>query len=413
MDSVEIISIGDELLIGQTVNTNASWMGELLAASGMKVSMCVTISDSWDAIYNALEQASKRSKVVLITGGLGPTKDDITKQVLCNFFQTELVLDSQVLKHVESFFSRRNRPMLEVNKMQAMVPQSCKVLFNDMGTAPGMWFEQDGVVFVSMPGVPYEMHFLMEHRVLPELQSRFPLRKLVQKTLLTQGIGESFLADRIADWENSLRNDGLDLAYLPSPGMVKLRITSLVGNESLVQQYSETLHQLLPEHVFGEENQGLSEVVGKLLLDRKQTLGTVESCTGGSISAEITRVSGSSAYFSGSFVTYSNEMKKELVGVNWETLSNFGAVSEEVVCEMALGGKQRLGVDWAIAVSGVAGPTGGSDEKPVGTVWIAIAGPEGVEARRFQFGDNRGRTVQMTVLTALNLLRCKILRINI
>lgn len=413
MIHVEIISIGDELLIGQTINTNASWMGTQLADNGIKVSHVATISDSWDAISGALHDAQGRSQVVLITGGLGPTKDDITKQVLCAYFDTTLVLDEQVLHHVESFFIKRNRPMLEVNKLQAMVPESCEVLFNDQGTAPGMWFEKDGTIFVSMPGVPYEMKYLMEAHVIPRLSERFPLKKLVQRTYLTQGIGESFLAAKIEDWENQLREEGLDLAYLPSPGMVKLRITSNSGNQERVNYFGSLLKEMIPTYLYGEEEETLAEVVGKLLEARKETIGTVESCTGGALMANLTSISGSSAYVLGGLITYSNELKMKLANVKSDTLECFGAVSEETVFEMASGGKEVLGTDWMISVSGIAGPLGGSEEKPVGTVWIAIDGPGRKISRKFLFGSDRHRTVQMTVLTALNLLRCEILGINI
>ncbi|WP_294677129.1 competence/damage-inducible protein A [uncultured Fluviicola sp.] len=413
MINVEIISIGDELLIGQTINTNASWMGSRLALEGMKVSYVATISDTWEAITGALTDAHKRSQVVLITGGLGPTKDDITKQVLCAYFDTKLVLDQKVLDHVESFFTKRNRPMLEVNKMQAMVPEACEVLFNEQGTAPGMLFEKEDTIFVSMPGVPYEMKYLMETHVVPRLTNKYPLRKLVQRTYLTQGIGESFLAEKISDWENRLRSEGLDLAYLPSPGMVKLRISSASGDQDRVASYGEELKKMIPGYLFGEEEDTLPEVVGKLLLQKGATVGTVESCTGGSIMAALTGISGSSSYVLGGLITYSNDLKMKLAGVSGQTLEDFGAVSEETVLEMAAGGKKVLDVDWCVSVSGIAGPLGGSDEKPVGTVWIAIDGPDRKISRKFLFGTDRQRTVQMTVLTALNLLRCEILGINI
>jgi nicotinamide-nucleotide amidase len=413
MINVEIISIGDELLIGQTINTNASWMGSRLALEGMKVSYVVTISDTWDAITGALIEAQKRSQVVLITGGLGPTKDDITKQVLCAYFDTRLVLDQKVLDHVESFFIKRNRPMLEVNKMQAMVPEACEVLFNEQGTAPGMLFEKEDTLFVSMPGVPYEMKHLVETHVIPRLKNKYPLRKLIQRTYLTQGIGESFLAEKISDWENRLRSEGLDLAYLPSPGMVKLRISSASGDQARVASYGEELKKMIPGYLFGEEEDTLPEVVGKLLLQKGATVGTVESCTGGSIMAALTGISGSSSYVLGGLITYSNDLKMKLARVSGQTLEDFGAVSEETVMEMAAGGKKVLDVDWCISVSGIAGPLGGSDEKPVGTVWIAIDGPDRKISRKFLFGTDRQRTVQMTVLTALNLLRCEILGINI
>lgn len=413
MINVEIISIGDELLIGQTINTNASWMGSRLALEGMKVSYVATISDTWEAITGALTDAHKRSQVVLITGGLGPTKDDITKQVLCAYFDTKLVLDQKVLDHVESFFTKRNRPMLEVNKMQAMVPEVCEVLFNEQGTAPGMLFEKEDTLFVSMPGVPYEMKYLMETHVVPRLTNKYPLRKLVQRTYLTQGIGESFLAEKISDWENRLRSEGLDLAYLPSPGMVKLRISSASGDQDRLASYGEELKKMIPGYLFGEEEDTLPEVVGKLLLQKGATVGTVESCTGGSIMAALTGISGASSYVLGALITYSNDLKIKLAGVSGQTLEDFGAVSEETVQEMAAGGKKVLDVDWCISVSGIAGPLGGSDEKPVGTVWIAIDGPDRKISRKFLFGTDRQRTVQMTVLTALNLLRCEILGINI
>lgn len=413
MINVEIISIGDELLIGQTINTNASWMGAQLAANGIKVSNVVTISDTREAITGALAQAQARSQVVLITGGLGPTKDDITKQVLCAYFNTKLVLDERVLNHVESFFIKRNRPMLEVNKMQAMVPEASEVLFNEQGTAPGMWFEQGDTIFVSMPGVPYEMKHLMESHVIPRLREKYPLKKLIQRTYLTQGIGESFLAEKISDWENRLREEGLDLAYLPSPGMVKLRISSASGNQERVMYFGEALKKMIPAYLYGEEEDTLPEVVGKLLQRAGETIGTVESCTGGSIMAALTSISGSSEYVQGGLITYSNDLKIKLAGVSSGTLEDFGAVSEETVLEMAAGGKKELGVDWCISVSGIAGPLGGSDEKPVGTVWIAIDGPKQKVSRKFLFGTDRQRTVQMTVLTALNLLRCEILGINI
>ncbi|MNU93437.1 Nicotinamide-nucleotide amidohydrolase PncC [compost metagenome] len=276
-----------------------------------------------------------------------------------------------------------------------------------------MWFEKEGTIFVSMPGVPYEMKYLMETHVIPRLSKKFPLKKLIQRTYLTQGIGESFLAERIEEWENQLREEGLDLAYLPSPGMVKLRISSSSGNQERVNYFGSLLKEMIPIHVYGEEEETLAEIVGKLLEQRKETVGTIESCTGGAIMANLTSVSGSSVYVLGGLITYSNELKMKLAHVQSDTLANFGAVSEETVFEMAAGGKKVLGTNWTISVSGIAGPLGGSEEKPVGTVWIAINGPNRKISRKFLFGTDRHRTVQMTVLTALNLLRCEILGINI
>lgn len=413
MIQAELISIGDELLIGQTVNTNASWLGQQLAGMGIRVIHTAVIPDERDAITEAFDRAFSRASVILVTGGLGPTKDDITKHVLCDYFNTELVMNEEVLEHVSAFFVKRNRPMLEVNRQQAALPAACKVLFNRVGTAAGMLFEKDDKILVSMPGVPYEMHAIFSEHVTTEIARRYGTVHLYHRTILTQGIGESFLAERLTEWENNLRNEGLGLAYLPSPGMVKLRITSYDGKESAaaVDRYAEELKTTLPVAVYGEGEGSLELVVGNLLRERKQTVGTVESCTGGGIGNRLTSVPGSSDYVQGGLITYSNELKQKLAGVRKETLEAHGAVSQEVVEEMALGGRERLQTDWAIAVSGVAGPDGGSPEKPVGMVWIAIAGPERVWSHCYQFGDHRGRNVEMSILSALNFLRCGLLGI--
>lgn len=413
MLSIGIISIGDELLIGQTVNTNASWMGESLALNGFKVRQVLTISDNESDILQAIQSQMKEHDVVLMTGGLGPTKDDITKQTLCTYFQTELVLNTEVLAHVEQFFANRNRPMLEVNTLQAMLPANCQVLFNNVGTAPGMLFKENGKTLISMPGVPYEMKFLMQEKVLPFLKSSFDHIDLSQKTYLTQGIGESFLAERLSDWENNLRAQGLDLAYLPSPGMVKLRITSTAGQVKQVEQVGEQLRTLIPAFLYGEDDQSLAEIIGQLLKTKKLSLATAESCTGGAIASELVKVSGASAYFLGGVVTYSNALKMQLCGVKEETLSKFGAVSAETVKEMASGVLKKTNASCSIAVSGIAGPDGGTPEKPVGLVWIAIALDSQVFAYQFHFGNNRERTIQSTVLSAMNLLRCHLEEIKI
>jgi len=414
MVRIEVISIGDELLIGQTINTNASWIGSQLASLGYKVNHVATISDHRQDIIDALDLAVKRSDLVLITGGLGPTKDDITKKVLCDYFDSELVVNEEVLQHVKGFFEKRNRPMLDVNTQQAMVPSKSKVLFNQNGTAPGMLFEQDATLVVSMPGVPYEMKGIFTDHIISLVEERFGRKSIYQRTILTQGIGESFLANQLADWENRIEEAGLSIAYLPSPGMVKVRLTSFKGEQekNVIEGFFDELKSEIPKHVYGEGEETLAEAVGKLLLFGKETLGTVESCTSGAIGAAITSVSGSSAYFNGGLMTYSNELKVKLAHVKAETLKNHGAVSQEVAEEMALGGLEVLGTEWCVAVTGVAGPDGGTEEKPVGTVWIAIASKKSVTSQRFLFGDNRERNVQMTVLTALNLLRCNLLRIN-
>lgn len=411
MNTAEIISIGDELLIGQTINTNASWLGQEFAKIGIKVKHVTTISDDAVEIKSAIDTAFDRNDIIVMTGGLGPTKDDITKHVLTEYFQSELIVDEMVLKAVTDFFEKRNRPMLEVNTLQASVPAVCTVLPNKNGTAPGMWFDHKGKVLISMAGVPYEMKAIFTDFALPKIKELYAVNSLVQRTVLTQGIGESFLANQMADWEDRLRADGLELAYLPSPGMVKLRLTSFKGETDvpLIEDYIAELLHRIPKHVFGFENDTLPDVIGHLFKQNKLTLGTVESCTGGAIAAAITSVSGASEYYPGSLLTYTEELKSNLAGVSSETIKAFGVVSSEVVTQMAEGGQKQLGVDWCIAVSGIAGPTGGTETCPVGTIWIAVAGTDRTVTKCFQFGDNRERNIQMSVLSALNYLRCELL----
>lgn len=413
---VEVISIGDELLIGQTVNTNASWMGTALREIGADMEFGTVIRDEESIMHEAFDRALSRADVVLVTGGLGPTKDDITKKVLCDFFGATMIENSDVLEHVRAFFEARGREMLDVNILQAHVPDNAKVLHNKYGTAPGMWFDHNGKILVSMPGVPYEMKYLMTEHVIPGLQKRFDLDKLYYRTLQVQGIGESYIAEKIKAIEDEIRDGGNSLAYLPSPGLVRLRISSrdTESNRAKIDSFLERIANLLPKHAFGFEEETLEEVVGTLLRERGETVTTIESCTGGALSAIITSVSGASDYFHGSFVTYSNEMKTALVGVDKDILNNpeIGAVSQQTVEQMALGGKERMQSTYALAVSGIAGPTGGSDEKPVGTVWIAVAGPNGVFSKKFLFENNRERNIRRSVLTALNLLRCEILQLN-
>lgn len=413
MIRVELISIGDELLIGQTINTNASWLGSEFAQLGVKVNHVQTISDNGEGIKQSLDLALGRSNVIIITGGLGPTKDDITKYTLATYFQSKLTINELVLAHVTAFFEKRNRPLLEVNRLQASVPDKCKVLFNEVGTAPGMLFETDGKMVFSLPGVPFEMKYLFENHVVPEIRNRFELHSLYHRTAMTQGIGESFLADTLTEWENDIRANGLELAYLPSPGMVKLRVSADDSNKaSRIDAYFSSLEKILPKYVYALEEKSIAEVIGELLRNFGLSIGTVESCTGGKLASSIVKVSGASDYFKGSLLTYSNELKSKLALVNPEIIINHGAVSEETVRAMAEGGREQLEVDWCLSTSGIAGPTGGTKDKPVGTVWIGLAGKNGSKAWCFQFGDNRDRTMEMTCLTALNLLRCELLGIN-
>lgn len=411
----EILSIGDELLIGQTINTNASWLGQECSKLGIRIVHVTTISDEKQLIKDAVDEAFKRADLVLVTGGLGPTKDDITKYTLCEYFDSELEIHIPTLQRIEAFFSKRNRPMLEVNIRQAELPKKCTILENVNGTAAGMWFEKDGKILISMPGVPYEMKGIMMEQAFPRLQEKFALKALYHRTLMTQGIGESFLADQVQDWENEVREKGLGLAYLPSPGMVKLRLTSYEGEGRAeeIDAYFKQLEERFPNYVYGKEDETIQLVLGRLLREKEMTIGTVESCTGGSLAQTLVSVAGASDYFKGSFLTYTNELKNRLVDVSKHDLDTVGAVSREVVEQMAKNGREKLGVDICISTSGVAGPDGGTDELPVGTIWIGIATKDKVSAKKFQFGDHRERNIQMTVLTALNLVRCEILGILI
>lgn len=410
-----LVSIGDELLIGQTINTNASWLGQQLSRLGISISKVLTISDDKDEILKTFKSTLSEAELVIVTGGLGPTKDDITKHTLCTFFDTELEINPQVLAHVKSFFEKRNRPMLEVNIQQAALPKKCTVLFNEQGTAPGMWFNENGKVLISLPGVPYEMKGIFNKEIVPRLSELFTLKELYYKTILTQGIGESYLADYMSEWENEIRAEGLGLAYLPSPGMVKLRISSSNGkiDDSKIENYFQRLTARFPQHVYGREEETLSEVVGRILHAKNSTVGTIESCTGGGLANSFVQIAGSSNYFKGGLLTYSNELKNKLALVPNALIADFGAVSQEVVESMALNGRKVLEVDYAVSVSGIAGPDGGTEEKPVGTVWIAVADQNGVISKCFHLGDQRERNLQMSVLSALNFLRCRLLEINL
>ena len=408
--TTHIINIGDELLIGQVVNTNASWMAEELNKRNIKVTNISVISDGGDDIRQQLERSLAEADVVLITGGLGPTKDDITKSVLCEFFDDTLVRHQQTYDNVKKFFERRGLPFTEINQAQALVPSKCKVLVNEVGTAPCMVFtvrsEELGVesekIVVSMPGVPFEMKWLMQNSVLPLLEERLGAEAIVHKTILTFGIGESFLADKIADWEDALPSH-IKLAYLPEAGKVRLRLSaygSLMHNaqptvlsfsekctmhnaqhsfpikerlEREVAEQIERLKKIIGENIYGYDDETISLAIGKLLKERGAMLATAESCTGGLIARRITETSGSSAYFKGGIVAYSNEIKQQLLGVKNETLEQYGAVSEQTAKEMAFGCLNVMGADYAIATTGIAGPTGGSDEKPLGLVYIAVA----------------------------------------
>lgn len=408
----ELISIGDELLIGQTVNTNASWLGKELSLIGIRVKWVSTISDVKEDIISTIDTALNRSSLVIVTGGLGPTKDDITKYTLAEYFNSSLVLNEGVLERIEAYFSARGREMLEVNRLQAMLPEACEVIDNHYGTASGMWFEKNNSVLISLPGVPYEMKGLMQDLILSKLINRFKTSALYHKTMLTTGIGESYLAETISDWEDKVRGLGLGLAYLPSPGLVKLRLSSYKGvvDTQLINDLFQELELRLFDYAFGYENETLSGNVGNLLREKQMTVSTVESCTGGGVGNAIVNTPGSSAYFVGGLITYSYELKSMLANVSPKTLLTYGAVSEQTVIEMAKGGRSKIGSDYCISISGVAGPDGGTVEKPVGTVWMAIDCEEGCFTKKINLGDNRERNIQMTIFASLNMLRLLLLK---
>ncbi len=415
MTQASIITIGDELLIGQVVDTNSAWMAQELNKWGIRVKRRVAVGDVWDEIWQALDEEKKQTDIILITGGLGPTADDITKPLLCKYFNGSMIVDEGARQNVINIFTRLNRPMIERNLKQAEVPDVCTVIPNKRGTAPGMWFEKDGKVFVSMPGVPHEMKGMMETDVIPMLLGKFRFPAIIHRTLLTAGVGESFLAEHIKDFEASLP-EHIRLAYLPNYGMVRLRLTATGAEkeqtERDVQTRFETLQSLVKEYMVTNEDEPIEKTTGRILEANNKTMCTAESCTGGYIAHLITSIPGSSAFYKGSVVSYANEIKKDLLGVEAETLQRVGAVSEEVVIQMAKGALAAMKTDYAIAVSGIMGPDEGSAEKPVGTVWVAIGSNQKVEAHKLSFRFDRMRNIQLTTANALNLLRKFILAGN-
>ena len=409
----EIITIGDEILIGQIVDTNSAWMGEQFNLNGIEIYQITSVHDDHDHIIRAIKNAEQHADLVVITGGLGPTKDDITKHTLCEYFNTKLVFHEPTLKTIYERFKFRGIDMNKMNRDQAMLPESCTILPNKMGTAPGMWFEKNDTIFVSMPGVPFEMKYLVEFELLPRLRKTGRTKAIFHKTVLTQGVPESMLAERIADWEDALPTH-IKLAYLPNPMAVRLRL-SAIGDDlealkSDVEKEIEKLKTIIPEAIFGYDLETMAEVIGRELVQQNKKLAVAESCTGGYISHLITSVSGSSEYYSGSVTSYSNEMKEKLLGVSRENLEKYGAVSEQVAREMVEGVKRVMNADYAVATTGIAGPTGGTEEKPVGTVWIAVSGPEKTWVKKYTFiGDQRDRNIVRSGQSALQLLRRMVL----
>lgn len=407
----EIITIGDEILIGQVVDTNSAWLGKILSKNGISVRQITSISDNKEELKFALDNASKRADLILITGGLGPTKDDLTKHTLCEYFDAKLVRHQPSLDIISSIFERYNRPLLSVNICQADVPDSCEVMLNEQGTAPGMWFEKEGIAYVSMPGVPYEMYYMFEDKVLPKIRDFFNLPTILHKTIITAGIGESFLAEIIADVEDTLPSY-IKLAYLPRLGQVRLRLSAYGENEVALEEQLQLIQtkisDLIEDHIVSFEDISLEEAVLTELIDQGKTVSTAESCTGGFIAHLLTSIPGSSKVFMGGTVSYSNDLKIAQLGVKPESIANFGSVSKQVAIEMAQGALQNFKTDYAISCTGIAGPDGGSDEKPVGTVWIAIATLEGTIAKKFSFGNKRIQNIERTAMAALTILFKKI-----
>lgn len=411
--NVSLISIGDELLIGKTINTNASWLGEHLSAIGFDISCVETISDSREAIMNSLARLVDESKVVIVTGGLGPTNDDITKHILCEFFHTELVYNQQAYDGMARYVLARNQEINENNVTQAQFPKSARLIPNPCGTASGMWFQQGQSVVVSLPGVPSEMKCMMTESVIPLLREMYELPAIVHRHINVAGIAESKLAEIIADWEAALPAQ-IHLAYLPSFGIVKLRMTCKATDtltaHTLIKEQEEKLLPLIAQYVWGYDDETIEDVVGNLLVQYGETVSTAESCTGGNISAKLTRISGSSAYYWGSVISYDNSVKIRELQVSPTDIENYGVVSEAVVQTMASQVRRKIGTTYGVATSGIAGPTGGSKEKPVGTVWIAVASEKNVIAKRFQFGQEREENVAKAAFSALRMLQLLILQ---
>jgi nicotinamide-nucleotide amidase len=403
----EIITIGDEILIGQVVDTNSAWIGNKLSEIGVRVQQITSISDQKEAIMQALTAASERADIVLLTGGLGPTKDDITKKTLAEYFQVGFKQDAETLTRVTEFFKKIKAPLLAINKAQADVPENCTVLQNKNGTAPGMWFEQDNCIIVSMPGVPFEMKYLMEEEVLPRIKQKANLPAIVHHTLLTAGIGESFLSERIAEVENNLPSH-ISLAYLPKLGQVRLRLTALGTDkkslEGEVQDYANQIKNLIGPYFITDADLPFEKVILDFMEARNLKLVLAESCTGGFLAHQFTQHAGCSSVFEGSAVAYSYDLKERMLGVNHQTLLTYGAVSAEVVEEMAQGAIAKYQTDYAVSISGIAGPGGGMPEKPVGTVWIAVANKSKVLSRRFEFGYKRKENIERSAANALLML---------
>jgi nicotinamide-nucleotide amidase len=409
---IKNISIGDELLIGQVINTNAAWLGEQLSGAGFQLDSTLTIGDSEKAILDAFN-ACMDADLVLVTGGLGPTADDITKPTVCKFFNTELEFCQAAYDNVVALFQRRGFQMSERNRSQAMLPKACEYVPNTYGTAPSMWLEKNGVVFAFMPGVPFEMKGIFKDELLPRIKQRFHSVPYEKRVIMTTGIGESFLADKIKDWEDALPSF-LSLAYLPQYGMVRLRLSGRHENADLLHATLDDqvakLTRLIPEYIFAMQDQPIERMVFDMLLDKSMTFASAESCTGGNIAHVITLIPGSSDVFKGTAVTYATPMKTKVLGVPAKMIEKHGVVSQQVVESMAIGVRNLMEADFGVATTGVAGPSGGTEENPVGTVWIGVASPSGVVSKRFNFGKDRENVINRATIAAYEMLRQELIR---
>ncbi|HET7119161.1 MAG TPA: CinA family nicotinamide mononucleotide deamidase-related protein [Hanamia sp.] len=403
-----IITIGDELLIGQVIDTNSAWISQQLNKIGITIKNRISVGDVATEIWDALDIENKVSDVVLITGGLGPTSDDITKPLLCKYFNGKMIVDEGALQNVKRLFEKvYHKPVSEVNLKQAEVPDVCQVILNKRGSASGMLFHKEKTIFISMPGVPYEMQGIMEDVIL-SLKKKFSLPEIIHRTILTAGIGESAIAEILTDFEKQLPKE-IRLAYLPNYGMVRLRLTTSgfdkTATEKMINDQFIQLKKLVKDYMVTDKDETMQEVLGKILLKNKKTISTAESCTGGAIASLITSVPGSSAYFEGSIVSYSNNIKKSLLGVKETTLEKYGAVSEETVREMLSGLLQKTDTDYGIAVSGIMGPDGGTPDKPVGTVWVAVGNKEKQHVQKLKQRFERNKNIEVTSVMALNMMR--------
>ncbi len=408
----EIITIGDEILIGQIIDTNSAWMAQRLNEIGVDVVQITLISDTPEAIDHALDEARTRAQLILITGGLGPTNDDLTKLTLGKYFNSPATFRDEVFEDIAKLFREKGREITELNRQQAEVPEAAKVIRNGEGTAPGMWLDRGEYVVVSMPGVPYEMKAMFEHSVLPWTTERFKTPEIVHRTILTVGLPESILAAKLEDWEGNLPKE-IKPAYLPNAGRARLRLSARGEDREVlsatIDEQVQKLHEIIGKYIYGEGNQTLEEVVGIELRKRGMSVATAESCTGGAIAAALTSIPGSSDYVMGGIIAYSNEVKVNQLEVPENDLLAHGAVSESVIQAMAQGARKKFKADFAVATSGIAGPDGGSDEKPIGTVWIAVAGPQRTWSKKYLFGTKRKLNVHLSVNAALAALRREIL----